>query len=110
MAWVQTVGNFDDGFRKIWRGEPYRRIRATLHGDSPYFPYCAYCARRNGTNHEAAHNHSLHGDAYTFRQGGAGLSFNRRSDENRIAFKARAEALPPQPCDKKAQEEELSVP
>jgi MoaA/NifB/PqqE/SkfB family radical SAM enzyme len=109
MAWIQTLGNFDDGFRQIWRGEHYRRIRETLHTDSPYFPYCAYCARRNGTNHEAAHNHSLHDDAYTFGDGSAGLSFNRRSEENRIAFRARSEARSPEPGDQEAEQEEVSV-
>jgi MoaA/NifB/PqqE/SkfB family radical SAM enzyme len=109
MAWIQTLGHFDDGFRQIWRGEHYRRIRGTLHTDSPYFPYCAHCARRNGTHHEAAHNHSLHSDAYTFRDGGPGLSFNRRSEENRMAFKARPEAQSQEPCDEEVPEEDLVV-
>jgi len=89
MAWVQTVGNFVDGFADIWRGEAYGKIRSTMEGDDPYFPYCKVCAWRKGCNNEAAHNHRLHMDAFKFKDPEAvvPLAFNRRSEENRTAFK-----------------------
>lgn len=84
-AWIQTVGSFDGGFDAIWRGEQYTQIRNTLHADSPYFPYCAYCSKRYGTNNEAAHNQSLHSDAYKFDANSSTLRFNKRSEENRAS-------------------------
>lgn len=93
MAWVQTVGNYTDGFADIWRGDVYGQVRSTMEGDDPFFPYCKVCAWRKGCNNEAAHNHRLHMDAFKFKDPAAQvpLSFNRRSEENRTAFKMTPE-------------------
>jgi len=88
MAWIQTVGNFNDGFADVWRGDDYAKLRSTMNSDEPYFQYCEFCSWRNGCNTEAAHSHSLHADAFTFRgENTATLAFNKRSEENRAAFK-----------------------
>lgn len=89
-AWVQSLGFFDDGFDKIWRGSHYASIRKTLGSDSPYFPYCAYCSNRKGLSHEAGHNHLLNQDAYVI----PGLecyqaNFNDRLDESRTSFRSQ---------------------
>jgi hypothetical protein len=95
-AWLQTVGQFDDGFDAIWRGDDYARIRQTLHTDNPHFPYCAFCSACNGTNNEAAHNQKLHADAYKFADGSSDLEFNRRTEENRLSLKARKQQFEPE--------------
>ena len=75
----------------------------------PYFPYCAYCSCRNGTSHEAAHNQSLHSDAYTFGQDDSGLAFNRRSEENRMALKERTKDSTKPPREDEVCEDEPSL-
>ncbi|NQU19852.1 MAG: radical SAM protein [Candidatus Nealsonbacteria bacterium] len=100
-AWVQTMGRFDEGFGRVWRGEQYANVRATLDGQSPYFPYCQFCSECRGTNNEAAHDQRLHAAAYSFDRAEPQLEFNNRGEENRLAFKARrqelAAELPEQP-------------
>ncbi len=92
-AWIQTVGRFDDGFDSIWRGKDYSNIRRTMHTRTPYFPYCAYCSKQCGMNNEAAHNQSLHCDAYTFDANSSKLCFNRRSEENRASNASRNQMI-----------------
>jgi radical SAM protein with 4Fe4S-binding SPASM domain len=91
MAWIQTVGNFADGFRQIWQGDIYRKIRTTMESDEPFFPYCKHCAMRHGCKNESAHNHGLHRDDFRFRNSEliTDLTFNKRSEENRTSFKKR---------------------
>ncbi len=88
-AWIQTVGNFSDGFKDVWQGDDFCRLRKTLHTDSPHFPYCAFCSARNGTNNEAAHNQTLHQGAYRFPNGSTKIDFNQRSEENRLSYQSQ---------------------
>lgn len=87
-CWKQRLGFFKDGFKAVWNGEHYRRIRATIDADAPYYPYCAYCVMRHGPDCEDAHNRTLHENAF----GIPGLEhlqsgFNERSQENVASFK-----------------------
>ena len=90
-AWVQSLGFFDEGFAKIWRGQHYAKIRKTVNSDSPHFLYCAYCSLRKGSEPCAApYNQHLNEDAYLI----SGLEcyqtqFNERVDENKAAFTER---------------------
>jgi radical SAM protein with 4Fe4S-binding SPASM domain len=89
-SWRQRLGKFDEGFDLIWRGEHYRKLRATIDAKETYFPYCKHCSMRNGVNHECAHDQRLHADAYVI----PGLeelqtAFNERDRENRMAFADR---------------------
>jgi MoaA/NifB/PqqE/SkfB family radical SAM enzyme len=82
-CWRQRLGFFQDGFSSIWRGEHYRKIRESLHTNSPYYPYCLYCGDRLGCNWEGTHNQRLHSDLYLI----PGLEkwqvpFNERAEEN----------------------------
>jgi MoaA/NifB/PqqE/SkfB family radical SAM enzyme len=86
-AWLQRLGFFADGFRSIWRGEPYRKIRRTLNSPTPYFPYCRHCAVRLGFGQESSHNQKLHDEDYVIE----GLEhlqipFNQRRLENYYSF------------------------
>ncbi len=93
-SWRQRLGYFDEGFDKVWRGEAYRKLRATIDSDQTYFPYCRFCSMRNGVNHESAHDQRLHADAYVI----PGLEelqidFNDRNQENRKAFAERKQQV-----------------
>lgn len=92
-SWRQRIGFFDDGFRSIWRGQHYQRIRATVNTGDPYFPYCNYCDVQCGFDKESSHNQKLHEDSYVI----PGLedlqiSFNERLEENVSSFKERRTA------------------
>ncbi|MCC2111267.1 MAG: radical SAM protein [Hyphomicrobiales bacterium] len=91
-SWRQRLGRFDDGFKAIWSGPHYRRLRATMDTDEPYFPYCRHCVMRRGIDHEFAHDQRIHADDYVI----PGLedlqtAFNERVDENKKAFADRKE-------------------
>lgn len=91
-SWRQRLGYFDDGFRKIWLGEHYRRWRATIDSEKPYFPFCQHCEIRRGWAHEFAHDQRANADDYVI----AGLEhlqtpFNERDEENRVALAERKE-------------------
>ena len=93
-AWRQRLGRFDDGFAAIWNGEHYRRLRASLDGNDPYFPYCRHCAMRCGYDHDTAHDQRIHEEDYVI----AGLEhlqtdFNDRAQENRLALAERKDKL-----------------
>lgn len=93
-SWRQRLGSFQNGFAEVWRSAQYQRLRATLHSDSPYFPYCRHCVMRVGVDHEFAHAQSSHAEEYVI----PGLEalqteFNDRSEENRKAFAERKERL-----------------
>lgn len=98
-AWAQSLGSVASGAVKIWHGDDYRKVRATMHTERPYFPYCRVCSIRSGETSPQAHDHSLHKDLYVIPEL-AHLSggFNDRFEENRDAFresKAAAGAPPP---------------
>ncbi|HRJ68113.1 MAG TPA: radical SAM protein [Beijerinckiaceae bacterium] len=93
-SWRQRLGNFDDGFSNIWRGEHYQRLRATMDSTAPYFPYCRTCAMRIGIDNESAHDQSSHAEDYVI----PGLEhwqtdFNARAEENRDSFAERKDRL-----------------
>jgi len=89
-AWIQPVGNIRDGFRATWWGDDYRRLRCTLHTNSPHYPYCRYCEERNGTDCESAHYHKTDSEVYQFSDNAAPLSFNTRKEESSLAFTSRS--------------------
>lgn len=93
-SWRQRLGNFDEGFDRVWQGENYQRLRATIDEEETYFPYCKHCSMRNGVNHACAHDQRLHADAYVI----PGLeslqtAFNDRDRENRMAFADRGRRI-----------------
>lgn len=63
-SWRQRLGFFQDGFAQVWRGEHYQRLRQTLDGPAPWFPYCAHCPGRHGVDWESSHFQNHHSDAY----------------------------------------------
>lgn len=93
-SWRQRLGNFDDGFDKVWRGEHYRKLRATIDSDQTYFPYCRFCSVRNGVKQECAHDQRLHADAYVIPGlENLQIGFNDRVEENRVAFAERKQQM-----------------
>jgi MoaA/NifB/PqqE/SkfB family radical SAM enzyme len=89
-GWRQRLGFFDDGFRSIWRGEHYQRIRSTLYSSAPYFPYCRHCLIQEGYGTQAARD-EVGPDAYVI----PGLErwqvpFTDRRDENVSSFRELA--------------------
>ncbi len=89
-AWRQAAGFYEEGFEKIWRGELYRSLRATVNSPDPVFPYCRICSLRRGMGEEASHLHQPESEAYLL----PGLEefqtpFNRREEENREAHRER---------------------
>jgi MoaA/NifB/PqqE/SkfB family radical SAM enzyme len=87
-AWRQRIGFFHEGFRSVWQGDRYAKLRRTLLSDAPFFPYCRHCSVLRGFNHESSHNQTLHRDAYTIPElMDLQVPFNRRPEESLRAFR-----------------------
>jgi MoaA/NifB/PqqE/SkfB family radical SAM enzyme len=91
-SWRQRLGFFQEGFTDLWRGEHYRKLRATVNTEHPYFPFCRHCPERLGFGHAAAHHLLLHPEDQII-PGLAHLQipFNRRAEENLTSFREARE-------------------
>lgn len=90
-AWRQRIGFFDDGFRSVWQGEHYQKIRKTLYSDTPYYPYCRICLIRDGYGTQAPRE-KADPEAYVI----PGMEqllvpFNDRANENVSSFKEKGQ-------------------
>ncbi len=56
-SWEETVGNVwsDGGIRSVWNNAIYRRVRATIESECPFYRYCAHCGYRLGFARIEAH-------------------------------------------------------
>jgi MoaA/NifB/PqqE/SkfB family radical SAM enzyme len=70
QAWEQPIGNLFQAasLDDLWNSDAYRRIRATVNSDAPYFPYCKICHVRRGAALATSHFHKTEdtADLFTF--------------------------------------------
>lgn len=93
-GWRQRIGFFDDGFKSIWRGKHYARLRKTLYSRAPYYPYCRYCLIPDGYRTQATREGEVGPETHVI----PGLEnllvpFTDRVDENVASFRELKEGF-----------------